>query len=318
MNKYTIEGGIDFFSELYKSIDIEDDKAIIEEDKNYCLITNKPLTDKYVSLNCGHKFNYIPIYHDIFNHKKKFNYMECSSRRLNMNEIRCPYCRSKQEGVLPYYQELGLKKVNGVNFYDVNCKHYYMYSKCEYLYPNINYDPTQPESDENSVYLINMKCSMSGFPISVYNSQNPSQPINYGDTKNYCYLHNKIMIKHYKYLEKEQVKLAKKKAKELEKQKKILEKKEAKELEKQKKILQKKEAKELEKQKKICLQQIKEAYKILNNMSMSENIVLGPSNIKNQTGCVQILKTGLNKGKPCGCKVFSNNVCKRHIPKNEY
>jgi len=203
----------------------------------------------------------------------------------------------------------------GVNYYDSRSN---VYHKCEYLYPNDNYDPNKPESDENSLYLTNIKCHMSGFPIAVYNSQNPSQPINYGDSKHYCYTHNKIMIKHYKYLEKEKEKLEKKQAKELEKQKKILEKKEAKELEKQKKILEKKEAKEFQKQKKIYLEQIKEASKILNNISISENIVLGPSNIKIQYGCVQILKTGLNKGKPCGCKVFSNNVCKRHMSKNEY
>jgi hypothetical protein len=304
MNKYNIEGGIDFFAELYKSLDIEDSKENIEDDKSYCLITNKPLIDKYVSLNCGHKFNYIPIYNDIFNHKKKFNYMECTSRRLNMNEIRCPYCRRKQQGVLPYYQELGLKKVNGVNFYDPDYKQYYMYSKCEYVYPNENYDTNQPESDENLPYLINTKCHLYGFPIAVYNSQNPYQPINYGDSKHYCYIHNKLMIKQYKYLEKEKVKLAKKQAKELEKQMKILEK-------------QKTKVKEKEDKLKASLAKILNK-PITENVVLSPSVIKGPTNIENQTGCIQILKTGLNKGKPCGCKVFSNNVCKRHIPKNEY
>ena len=56
------------------------------------------------------------------------------------------------------------------------------------------------------------------------------------------------------------------------------------------------------------LSQIKIAKKELK----SENIVLGVLNIENQTGCVQILKTGTNKGKPCGCKIVSENMCKRH------
>ena len=55
--KYIIEGGIDFFSELYKSLDVEED--VLEDDNNKCLISNQVLTDKHVQLNCGHKFNYI-------------------------------------------------------------------------------------------------------------------------------------------------------------------------------------------------------------------------------------------------------------------
>jgi hypothetical protein len=207
--------------------------------------------------------------------------------------------------------DLGLKKVNGVNFYNPHI----FYSKCEYKYPNDNYDPTKPETETNAPYLNNLKCSFSGFPISVYNSQNPLEPINYGDTKCYCYNHKKIMIKYYKYQEKEKEKIEKKQAKELEKQKKILEKKQAKELEKQKKILEKKQAKELEKQKKILeKKQAKETSNTLKKISMSENVVLGPII---QSGCIQILKTGINKGKTCGCKIFSDNMCKRHLPKNQ-
>jgi hypothetical protein len=32
--------------------------------------------------------------------------------------------------------------------------------------------------------------------------------------------------------------------------------------------------------------------------------------------CSQILKTGKNKGKPCGCKSFKDSLCKKHAPKN--
>jgi hypothetical protein len=304
MNKYNIEGDIDFFEELYKSLNENEDIDEKLEDNNYnCLITNQPLVDKYVSLDCGHKFNYIPIYNDIFNHKKKFNCMESSSKKLNTNEIRCPYCRRKQSGVLPYYEELGLKKINGVNFYDP-CIKQNMYHKCEYLYPNENYDPTKPESIENSPYL-SEKCYFLGFPIELYNSQNPSQPINYGDTKHYCYTHKKIMIKHYKKLEKEKEKLAKKQAKELQKQKAKEEKQKAKDKAKEEKQKAKDKAKE-EKQK------AKELAK--KPKSPSENVILSS---ETKIGCMQILKTGINKGKPCGCKIFSMNTCKRHVPKNQ-
>ncbi len=44
-------------------------------------------------------------------------------------------------------------------------------------------------------------------------------------------------------------------------------------------------------------------------------MVLELSNIENQIGCFQILKTGPNKGQPCGCKIFTDNFCKRHCKK---
>lgn len=300
MNKYKIEGGIDFFEELYKSLDIEESEEKSEEDKNKCLITNNLLTDNHVSLLCGHKFNYIPLYNDLINHKKKFNYMEGTSGRLNTNEIRCPYCRKKQQGVLPYYEELGLEKVNGVNFYDPNLKQtsnytYTSTNKCEYQFPNENYNPNKPESQINSKYLNYQSCGhYHGTKISLYNSANPSEPITFGDSKHYCYTHKKMMIKQYKTEQKEKEKLEKKQAKELEKQMKLLEKQNLKAKEKEEK------------------QKAKELAKALKKKPISENIVLGPS-IINQTGCVQILKTGPNKGNPCGCKIVSENMCKRHF-----
>jgi len=299
MKKYNIEGGIDFFAELYKSLDVDECQEKTEDDKNKCLISNQPLIDKHVSLNCGHKFNYIPLYHDLVNHKKKFNTMEGHSGKLNTNEIRCPYCRNKQAGTLIYYEDLGLEKINGVNFYDPHCKqnvNNYLYHKCEYLYPNPNYNPNEEESALNTKYLNEMKCHMIGSQISVYNSLNPSQPINYGDTKHYCYTHKKIMIKQYKLKQKEKEKEEKKQAKILEKEMKLLEKQNAKHKAKEEKQI------------------AKEAAKALKKNPMSENVVLGVSTV--QIGCVQILKTGPNKGKQCGCKIFSENMCKRHMTKN--
>jgi hypothetical protein len=136
MQKYNIEGDINFFDELYKSLDETNN----EEDDDVCLITNQPLVEKFVELNCGHKFNYLPLYNDIYNHKQKFNSMESSLSSLKMNEIRCPYCRAKQTDVLPYYEELMLEKVNGVNFYDetvmVSSSYFkymhYFAGKCEF------------------------------------------------------------------------------------------------------------------------------------------------------------------------------------------
>ena len=110
MNKYNIEGNISFYDELYKSLD--DDVGQDAENEEICLITNMPLTDTHFKMQCGHKFNYKPLFLDIKNHKQKFNVMEGSGSKLGQHQIRCPYCRSKHTGTLPYYQEFHLASLH--------------------------------------------------------------------------------------------------------------------------------------------------------------------------------------------------------------
>ena len=305
MVKYNIEGGLDFYSELYKSFDIEEG----EEDENKCLITNQSLTDKYVKMECGHKFNYIPLFNDLVNHKTKFNFMEGTFSKLTTNEIRCPYCRTKQNYLLPYYEEFGLAKVNGVNFYDPNLKPTYpngsyILHKCEYQYPNPIYDISTPETSTNSKYL-KKTCHYHGTKINIYNKLKPSEPITYDDTKYYCYTHKKEMIKNYKLQQKEK--------KMLEKENEKNEKKKLKMLEKENKLLEKQKLKAKEKEEKEEKNKAKLLKKKSTSTTITENVVLGPLNLESQTGCIQILKSGINKGNPCGCKIISENMCKRHF-----
>ena len=188
--KYNVEGDIDFFTELYNSIDNDDNET---NNTNICLITNNPLTDKFILMNCGHTFNYVPLYHDILNHKKKFNSMESRNSHLKLDEIRCPYCRTKQNSILPYYEEFGLEKVNGVNtITEIKPKEHSSnyYKKCEYMEENPKFNPELLEIDSfsNNKYI---KCnSYYGTKISGIN--------NYGDGKCYCYFNKKIVINKYK------------------------------------------------------------------------------------------------------------------------
>ena len=94
MTKYIVD--IDFYKELQ-------DENNTDEYEDCCLISNNKLIDRFVTMECGHKFNYIPLYKDLVNHKTKFNNMESSVGTLKSDEIRCPYCRIKQTGILPYY-----------------------------------------------------------------------------------------------------------------------------------------------------------------------------------------------------------------------
>ena len=57
MSIYKIQDNIDFYSELYKSLDEEENNFKTNEDDNLCLITKQPLITNYVKMECGHKFN---------------------------------------------------------------------------------------------------------------------------------------------------------------------------------------------------------------------------------------------------------------------
>lgn len=306
MKKYNIEGNIDFFSELYKSLD---DETKLESDINLCLITNQPLIDKFVELTCGHKFNYISIYNDIYNHKKKFNQMEGKSTSLKVNEIRCPYCRKKQIGVLPYYEELVQEKTNGVNFYDEteiqcnNCSNQTFYNgKCDFIIT----PPPHISIINNNIKPY--KCSSSYVTKFEH------------DNKSYCYIHNRFMIKKIEKEKKEKEKKLKEELKQKKKEE-MIQKKNSKEELKQKKkeeLIEKKNTKKELKQIVInSKQKISEKNEnenensILNSFIEDENIVVS-SNISINKGCSQIIKTGLNKGNQCGLTILNDCLCKRH------
>jgi hypothetical protein len=283
MPKYVLEGGVDFFSELYNTLDIHNINTDLIENlnsdtsnNNLCLISHQPLIDKFVELECGHKFNYLPLYLDIKNHKYKFNSMEGKHTHLKMNEIRCPYCRGKNKRLLPYYEELGLPKIHGVNCEISNSLS--IHQKCSYLTLNLNYDPTNPTDEFNPEFI---KCN--------YNSSH----LNCGDNKYYCWNHSKKMIKKYNKeianKMKEDIKNTKLLIKEKTKQQKINDKINAK--------LNAKNAK-LETNKPIF---------------ENKNIVIS-SDISNNDYkyCVEILKFGSKKGNMCNCIIFAENKCKRH------
>jgi len=133
---YNIENGLNFYETLKQNIASHSSENERTTDEGLCLISNTPLEDRFFTFECGHKFNYEPIYKDIYNHKKKYNYMEGVKGRLNMNEIRCPFCRKRQTGILPYYSELPFDKVHGVNFINPEIVEYAngkSLAKCQYM-----------------------------------------------------------------------------------------------------------------------------------------------------------------------------------------
>lgn len=100
---------IDFFSELKKELSTN---AINLDNK--CLITQTSLNDNYITLGCGHNFNYIPLYNEVVKQKTRFNSFETTV--LKLNEIKCPYCRTINKQLLPFIDISGVNIIRGVNF----------------------------------------------------------------------------------------------------------------------------------------------------------------------------------------------------------
>jgi hypothetical protein len=289
MKKYNIEGGLDFFDELYKSLDCNESIQKNKNDDQLCLISNEILKEHFFEMSCGHKFNYIPLFKDILNHKKKFNYMESNTTRLSRNEIRCPYCRHKHNGLLPYYEDIGVEKVDGVNYYDPNYKvtiirKSNIYKNCDFLIINPNFNPNIKEDELNKYNKGNckyLKCWHLGSQIE------KTHYYNLNDDKYYCWYHKKKVIKKYKKDQTDKIKQDYK----------------------EKKLKEKEEAKQIKEQAKKTLKLSKLNNNLDVNFSDLSNI---DENVIINNGCMQILKTGINKGKSCGCKFFMENLCKRH------
>ena len=297
MNKYKLENNINFYDELYKSLDEEE---VFDDER--CLITNEKLTDKFVKLNCGHKFNYIPLYNDLVNYKNKYIHLEFTSNYLNFDEIRCPYCRSKQTGLLPYYEELQVKKIHGVNYVDETLP---IFKLCSFLTPNVGYAPNYPNSPQH------FKCQYQGYKIEELGED-------FKDDNYYCFKHKKLIIQKYKQ---------DKKLKQKQEQDKInAEKMKIKE---EKMKLKEEKIKIKEEKMKLKEEKLKQKEENKNTKKNKDNIVLGPINIileepninteeTNQNNleeiqCIEILKTGPNKGNKCCNKAFKNQLCKRHF-----
>ena len=115
---YIIPEGFDFYKELKNEIENKDET--IKCDDNLCLIDGTPLKSTYITLECGHKFNYESLLNDVYEEKysrfKNYAYYSYSSTRLCDNQLRCPYCRQIQENILPYIPEIYSKKIRGVNY----------------------------------------------------------------------------------------------------------------------------------------------------------------------------------------------------------
>ena len=104
------DGIFDFNAELEKLITNNECNSEDEE----CLISKEKLNDTAIKLECGHSFNYEPLYNEIVK-QKVLGHRATEITKLCNHQIKCPYCRNIQNKLLPYAHFLNLRKVTGVN-----------------------------------------------------------------------------------------------------------------------------------------------------------------------------------------------------------
>lgn len=98
------------YKKLYEQLMNEDSENENEESDlthNYCLISNEkiPIKDG-VRLPCNHFFSYECLYNEML-----YNILY---KKLKGKAIKCPYCRTIHNGILPYRE--GYKEILGLNY----------------------------------------------------------------------------------------------------------------------------------------------------------------------------------------------------------
>ena len=135
MSNYILDNSIDFYGELNKIINDEEFSENQLTDSETCLITNEPLEKHSIKLDCNHCFNYIPLFNDVKNQKRKFFASKSSiggcDLKLTLGQMKCPLCRNVQNNIMPYIPEVVKEKIYGVNNPQKFCR---FLNECKYKF----------------------------------------------------------------------------------------------------------------------------------------------------------------------------------------
>ena len=107
----------------------EANEANEANEENICLITKEKLQDNFITLDCGHKFNYTSLYNELIKQKTNTNYLEIVN--IKINETKCPYCRQITPKILPYIDMNGIKVIKGVTSPKTYCM---KLNECEWIF----------------------------------------------------------------------------------------------------------------------------------------------------------------------------------------
>ena len=253
-----------------------------------CLITNDPLEENHIKLLCNHSFNYLPLYNDLCKQQK--NGTESYHKK---NLIKCPYCRSLHEYILPFNPNVtpvyGVNTLNRIYMTPVksaynNIPNGYTEGVCEYKIISQHYPPQYVACSEIYVKKIeNNKC--------------------------YCMHHKYLGLQLYwNQLKEEYIKKKEEQKKKIKEDKLIIKAQK----EEQKKIKLEKKKQEMEDIKKQK-EKVKTEKKIKEQQEKEEKQKQEEEKKVTTSTCVQVLKSGIRKGQSCGCKTQNiNKLCKRH------
>ena len=172
---------------------------INEDDDNVeiCPISKEPIKDK-ITISCGHSFEYYSLFNELIKNN--------SSTKFH----KCPYCRKRTTGFIPYYDIPSMKKcyavkgkLNNFNNNYLQCQHIFcsgkkkgeQCQKCAHQFENGQYcfthkdkkpkPKTKPKTDENKS-KIKVQCSQilkNGCQCKKYCSK---------DNDTYCHIHAKM------------------------------------------------------------------------------------------------------------------------------
>ena len=129
---YVMDASFNFYDEINMTNDTDTNhtndinQETDENSENICLISNMPLDNTSVTLPCNHSFNYYYIFNEILNSKKKHS-SYYNGVKLNYDQIRCPYCRTVYNHLLPMCLDInGAYKCNDINSaylsFKIKCK----------------------------------------------------------------------------------------------------------------------------------------------------------------------------------------------------
>ena len=77
----------EFFKELNEQLNEKSDEN--ETNKDICLISMEKLEENHITLPCSHKFNYLPLFHEVKRQKsKQYVWNQYDPVRLKINEIK--------------------------------------------------------------------------------------------------------------------------------------------------------------------------------------------------------------------------------------
>lgn len=115
---------------------------------NYCLISKEKLHPNHITLTCNHKFNYIPIYKEVIYQKNKTNTLY-EITKLSSNQIKCPYCRTITNNLLPYIPYPSVKIIKNVNSPEYDCMDS---TKCSHITKHCDANKITTTCKKNALY----------------------------------------------------------------------------------------------------------------------------------------------------------------------